>query len=153
VEKCYETYLGRPPDASGSSHWVAQFVAGASEQSVLEGILGSTEFYTDAGSSPAGFVEALYRDLLGRAADPGGLTHWEAELAAGAAPSAVVSGFLSSEEYRSDFVETQYSDLLHRTADPAGLAFWVSEIQDGTSFESVVSDIAGSSEFYADATS
>jgi hypothetical protein len=152
VNGYYEAYLGRTSDPGGLSYWVAQLTGGTTDQTVAEGFLGSSEFYTDSGGTPGGFVAALYTDLLGRGPDSGGLAYWESELSSGTTQSAVAAGILSSTEYRSDFVETLYQVLLGRGADSGGLSYWVGQLAGGASNESVISLIVGSPEYYADAT-
>jgi hypothetical protein len=152
VSSYYEAFLGRTSDPGGLSYWVAQLAGGATDQTVAAGFLGSNEFYTDSGGTPAGFVTALYAKLLGRAPDSGGLAYWESQLSSGTTQSAVAAGILSSTEYRSDFVEAQYAYLLGRAADAGGLSYWVAQLAGGASNESVISGIVGSAEFYTDAT-
>jgi len=64
--------LGRPADPGGLASWVGVLNAGWSDQQVLEGIMGSAEFYGHVGGTPSAFVTALYADLLGRGPDAGG---------------------------------------------------------------------------------
>ena len=149
VQYCYEVFLGRPADPGGLATWVDLLDAGGSDQSVVEGIMDSPEFYAHAGGTPSGFVTALYTDLLGRAADPGGLASWVGQLNAGVSLGAAVAGFLYSNEYETDFVEGEYVHLLDRGADPEGLAFWVSELAGGASYEQVIAGLVGSPEYYA----
>ena len=47
------------------------------------------------------YVTALYRDLLGREPDAGGLAGWVTHLETGMTREAVKAGFLQSDEYRS----------------------------------------------------
>lgn len=152
VEGYYKDFLGRPADPGGLAFWVGQLNSGLSDQSVLEGILGSAEFYTDSGGTAAGFVTALYGDLLGRAPDPGGLAFWENALSSGASRSSVVAGILGSTEFLRDFVNSEYVTLLGRSADSGGLSFWVSQLQAGATSEAVIAGIAGSAEYYTDTT-
>jgi len=152
VNNYYKTFLGRLAEAGGLLFWEDQFNSGLPDQTVLAGILGSAEFYADSGSTSAGFISALYHDLLGRAPDSGGLTFWETKLASGDSRSVVAAGIFGSNEYLNDFVESQYLHFLDRPADPTGLSFWVSKLAGGTSYEWVIADIVGSSEFYMDAT-
>jgi uncharacterized repeat protein (TIGR02543 family) len=153
VTSCYETFLGRAAESGGLSYWVAQLNGEASDQWVVAGFLGSSEFYTDSGSTPAGFVTALYEKLLGRAAEPEGLAFWENLLSSGVSRNAVAAAILSSTEYLSDFVESQYHHLLGRAADQGGLSFWVTQLAGGASNESVIAGFVGSAEYYSETTS
>jgi hypothetical protein len=148
----YEQYLGRAADP-GALVWLGDLEHGASDQSVQAGILGSAEFYSDSGGAPAGFVSALYEDLLGRLPDPGGLASWVSQLAAGASRTAVAGGILDSNEYLSDLANGYYVSMLGRAADPGGLASAVNKLATGASDEAILAGIIGSAEFYTDATS
>jgi hypothetical protein len=153
VDSYYSGFLGRPADPGGLSSWVGQLQSGATDESVQAAILGSSEYYADSGATSAGFVSALYSDLLGRAPDAAGLSYWEAQLGAGASRSAVAGAILGSSEYLGDFVEAQYVNLLNRAADPGGLSSWVSHLASGGTYEDVICGIVGSNEFYSDSTS
>ena len=85
----YETFLGRAPDAAGLQFWADKMgepgVPGrhggsADEKFVLAAIVGSDEFYLKAGNTPQGWVNAVYEDLFGRAADGSGMAFWTHEL-------------------------------------------------------------------------
>lgn len=149
VQNDYEVFLGRAADSGGLATWVGLLNAGGRDQSVVEGIMDSPEFYAHAGGAPSGFITALYTDLLGRAADPGGLASWVGQLNAGESTGAVVAGFLYSNEYEADWVQGEYVHLLDRGADPGGLASWVSDLAGGASYEQVIAGLVGSPEFYA----
>jgi hypothetical protein len=153
VNDYYETFLGRAGDSGGLAYWVAQLNARASDQSVLAAILGSGQFYANSGSTPVGFVTALYTKLLGRAPDSGGLAFWTNQLSSGAIRGALAGAILGSSEYRSAFVEAQYVHLLRRASDSGGLAFWMAQLARGASNESIIVAIVGSSQFYTEATS
>ena len=66
-----------------------------------------------------GFVTQLYRDVLKREPDQGGLAAWSAPLDSDQASRAqVAQGFVNSAEYHTDVVQGFYNSLLHRAADP-----------------------------------
>lgn len=84
----YLGYLARVPDSEGFGHWSRSLRSGMSSSQLLSAFAGSSEFRTrfienrsNLGSSD--FVSTLYRDVLGRNADPAGLAHWVAALDAG----------------------------------------------------------------------
>jgi hypothetical protein len=62
VESYYQRYLGRAADPGGLQGWVS--VLGS--VNVEAGILGSAEYYSRHGGTPAGFVTGLYVEVLGR---------------------------------------------------------------------------------------
>jgi hypothetical protein len=149
VQFYYDALLGRPADPGGLASWTGVLNAGWSDQAVLEGIVGSAEFYAHVGGTPSAFVTALYADLLGRGPDAGGLASWVGAVNAGVSRGAVVAGFLYSSEGEAYFVEGEYATLLDRPADPGGLASWVGALAGGASYEQVIAGIMGSPEFYA----
>ncbi len=67
VSHWYQTYLGREPDPSGAAYWIDQLRQGKDPNVVLSMFMGTDEFYQHNGSRPAGFVNNLYVNLLGRA--------------------------------------------------------------------------------------
>ncbi len=98
------------------------------------------------------FVQALYSNLLGRAADPAGLTYWTGVLnglgdtVGGRAQ--VAADIEASPEYRFDQVNSLYGLYLKRSAvgDP-GAQTWANLLGGGWTVEEVAAQIAGSPEF------
>lgn len=87
VDTLYEVFLGRAPDAAGLAFWSAKMGdpgtpgehgGSADERFILAAIVGSDEFYAQAGGTDQGFVQALYHDLLGRAGDAADVNAWSA---------------------------------------------------------------------------
>lgn len=85
VDTLYEVFLGRAPDAAGLAFWSAKMGdpgtpgehgGSADERFILAAIVGSDEFYAQAGGTDQGFVQALYHDLLGRAGDAADVNTW-----------------------------------------------------------------------------
>ncbi|MBX3284620.1 MAG: polysaccharide deacetylase family protein [Actinobacteria bacterium] len=69
VAGLYQDMVAKPVDAGGSAYWTAKLAAGTSRIDVAAAIW----------NSPASLrlrVDAAYRTVLGRAADPGGATTW-----------------------------------------------------------------------------
>jgi streptogramin lyase len=128
----YTTYLGRSAVGGEEMGWVNLLLAGQSEEQVLSGILGSTEFFNRAQSLIGGsdansnFVQALYQLLPGRTGSAGEVAGWVNDLQSGARTrQGVAFGFLSSPEYRTDVVAGDYIHLLHRTGSQAEISGWV----------------------------
>jgi len=65
VASWYQRYLGRQPDPY-SATWVQALRSGQEPEQVLSGILGSDEYYNNAGGRPASFVRRLFEDVVGR---------------------------------------------------------------------------------------
>ncbi len=79
------------------------------------------------------FVDALYSDVLGRAADVPGVAGWVALLKSGTTREQVAAAFENSAENLGRQVDQLYTTFLHRAADPAGRAFFVDRLMAGTS--------------------
>ncbi|HET6879254.1 MAG TPA: DUF4214 domain-containing protein, partial [Pirellulales bacterium] len=76
VTGAYYDLLHRAPEASGLAYWSDQLAAGMDVKGLFAQIAGSSEYFAAQGGSATGFVDALYRDLLGRAPEPQGLSYW-----------------------------------------------------------------------------
>ena len=132
VEDFYADVFGRAPDPGGFAFWTAQ-VRQRGVPFVAAQLYGSTEYFTRNGSTDTGFVQAMYRQLLGRDpnADPGGVSFWVAE-AQRRGRVEVAGAFFQSEEKRRGRVHDLYCTLLDRTPDAGGSAFWAGVIlQEG----------------------
>src|SRR5262249_51324943 len=66
------------------------------------------------------YVEALYRTLLHRPADLGGLRTWVGQLLSGTSRMQVVQAIWNSPEARGIQVDNLFVTFLRRPADPAG---------------------------------
>jgi hypothetical protein len=84
------------------------------------------------GSGNADYVEAVYRAVLDRNADAGGLANWTNLLNSGAATRLqVVQGIRNSPEHFTQEVTDFYMTLLGRAPDAAGLQNWVGQLEGG----------------------
>jgi hypothetical protein len=152
IRPTYERYLGREPDAAGLSYWVAQMQAGLTDERLEAGFVGSAEFYTHAGGTDSLWVDFMYQDLLGRAAESQGETYWVAQLAAGADRTSVAYGFAASLERERMRVQDDYFHYLGRQADTAGVDYWVTAFAHGTANEDVIAGFLASDEYFAGRT-
>ncbi|HWB13125.1 MAG TPA: DUF4214 domain-containing protein [Pirellulales bacterium] len=150
INPAYEEYLGRPADVGGTQFWLSQIHAGLTDEGLAASLAGSPEFYlTAGGGTNLGFVDALYRVVLGRAPDSAGETFWVNRLAAGATTFSVALGFVTSGEDKVDFIQQTYLTLLQRTPTPAELNQWVANLQLGlATHESLITSLASSDEYY-----
>ena len=103
VARLYYMALDRPPDAAGLAYWTRRVAeGGATLRQAAELLVGSAEFTRHCGSlDDLGFVDLLYRDGLGRAADPSGRAAWTGQLAHGGSRSGVVLSFSECAEVRA----------------------------------------------------
>ena len=96
------------------------------------------------------FVQALYRDLLGRGADAGGLAFWTSELRSGRlSRDSAALGLTGSQEYGNVVTTREYQSVLGRNPDPVGLAGWSAAVASRALDESTLrSSLIASAEFY-----
>jgi hypothetical protein len=126
---------GRPDLAFGT--WSLAAV----DISVLPGQPGT-------GTGSQCFVTQVYRDLLKRPPEPGGLAFWTGLLDQGALNRVqVVQGITASQEYHTLVVTQLYNHLLRRAPDPFGLNTFVGLLDAGGTTEQVGALIAGSPEY------
>ena len=72
VDEMYQNVLGRAPDAAGRRYWLDQMANGLPLEAVGVNFYGSAEYVAASGSTDA-YVTRLYRLLLERPPDQGGL--------------------------------------------------------------------------------
>jgi hypothetical protein len=96
------------------------------------------------------FVAQVYRDLLGREVDAGGLTFWSGNLDQSTRTRAqVVQGIENSQEYHQLTVTRLFNQLLHRAPDPVGLQGLTNFLaQSGHTTAQLEDLILGSPEYY-----
>lgn len=77
VDESFAWFLGRPADPVGRAWWVRQLRAGTrTPERMMDELLGSPERWRSAGSTSAGWVDATYALIMGRAPDPSGRAYW-----------------------------------------------------------------------------
>jgi hypothetical protein len=101
------------------------------------------------GTANQRFITEVYRDLLHRQTDAGGLAFWSGLLDQGISRRQVVFAIESCPtlEYRHIQVEDMYRALLQRPADPQGMSSGVAFLQAGGSVEQLAVLIIGSPEY------
>ncbi len=99
--------------------------------------------------APDALVDRIYRDLLGRPADAGGLNFWATAVSSGMSPAEVVEAFIDSAEVGGAYEPTirLYRSAFLRPPDPNGLAYWVKTVRSGSDIDAVADVFATSTEF------
>ena len=149
ITDSYWTYLGRAPEAAGLQDWLRAMSSGLTIQGMEAGFLASPEYYLQSSSSDSVWVQALYSDVLNRAAAQSEVDGWVRVLRAGGDRGQVAIGFLLSTEHLTTVVDAYYQALLRRGIDPSGQHTWVTQIQSGVRVEAIVGSIIASDEYYA----
>ncbi len=100
VLRLYQAALGRTPDAGGLAFWVNRLSSGATLDVIAGQLRLSPESIALYGEQPsdAAFIDALYRNVLGRPADTAGAGFWLDRLATGTSRDAVIVAFSESPE-------------------------------------------------------
>jgi hypothetical protein len=145
----YGVLLGRPADPAGLASWVRQLHGGASIEDVAAAVAGSAEYYAGHGrGTDAGFVTALYRDVLQRTPLAAEVNGWLASGPIGDR-TGVARAFVLSHEYHGYLVRACYQRYLARPADAAGLAFWTAQLDQNADADAVIAALTSTDEYYA----
>jgi hypothetical protein len=100
------------------------------------------------GNANADYVEAVFRAVLNRNADPGGLAYWTGQLNRGTASRLqVVQAIRNSPEHFAQEVQALYQTLLNRPADVPGVQYWVLQLENGTREEQMAFAFLDSPEY------
>ena len=105
---------------------------------------------TDA-SVVSTYVNAVYRDLLGRGADSTGLATWTSAIMGGSPLRSVANSITASAEFRGTLIEATYRDYLGRGADPTGMQTWQNSLRAGRTIQDIEVGFVASAEFYSKA--
>ena len=107
--RLYNASFKRLPDPDGLRYWIDSFRSGKDdERAVASSFLVSAEFKERYGENVSDytFVNTLYKNVLGRDADTGGLNYWLGQLNSGAETRyEVLLGFSESAENKTLFTE------------------------------------------------
>ena len=99
AERMYTVCLGRAAEANGLAYWskglYEQTITG---KSILNSFFLSSELKNKNLSSRE-YVTRIYKVMLNRSPDSGGLNYWMGRLDSGSSPTAVIDGFIDSQEF------------------------------------------------------
>jgi hypothetical protein len=99
VRENYLAALGREADSGGLAFWTNFLKNGATTADLARTLAQSAEFKAlHDGQSDQQFIQSVYTNGLGRAADPDGLNFWTGALGAGAVRSDIVAAIANSPE-------------------------------------------------------
>ncbi len=101
-----------------------------------------------------GFVNRLYIEAMGRAADSSGLDYWTGELASKKIDGAKAArSFINSSEFKNKNLDDEaylavlYRVFFNRTMDEGGKNYWLGQLRNGSSREAVLEGFIGSKEW------
>ncbi len=148
VDLFYRELFGRAADPVGRATWLNALLTGLSEIELVTILVSSPE-YTAAHLTAASFVNGLYDDLLGRAADAAGAATWTQILASGARDRAAIAYyFLTSPEAYTLALDDYFMHFLGRPADPQGTAALLAILDTGSSPLSIAALFLASPEYF-----
>src|SRR6202035_1474343 len=109
----------------------------------------TTPFPKQGKTNPnADYVEGIYRAILNRDADAGGLAAWTGQLNSGGLTRLqVVQEIRKSQEHFTQEVTDFYFTFLRRAPDTAGLQAWVGALNGGLPEEQMAFDFLDSPEY------
>ncbi len=149
LNNLFSLLLHHAPSISAQTSFLPLFSTSTIEQ-VEASIAGSPEYFLDrAGNTNAGFVAAIFPDLLDRSPSPLEQSQFITLLSTDT-PEQVATLLLDSTEYQNDLVTGYYQQYLHRTPTPLEAAPFLNQLQSAVRDEVVISEIIGSPEFFAD---
>lgn len=100
VENFYLGFHGRKADPSGANFWADQIISGnRSVAQVVDFFINSDEF-KNKGYSSEEYVKAVYKGILGREADIGGLNFWLNQIVNGGSKKYVLKCIFNSPEFQ-----------------------------------------------------
>lgn len=98
VGEAFRSFLGRAPEAEAVDWYVGVLARSTTATTVRAELIGSAEYYGRAGGSDPAWVDAVYRDVLGRGPDEQGRRYFLDRLAAGVSRQHLASVILESPE-------------------------------------------------------
>ena len=132
VEHAYREVLDRAADPTGLRTYRDRVMQeGWSQQEVIQQLQRSPEARA---IQPDAAIRQLYREVLGRDADPTGLAHYRAKWREGWTQGQIRADLSRSQEGRGrnvrEIITRAYRELLGRDPDPAGMANYERQMQE-----------------------
>ena len=163
VAQLYQDLLGRTVDLPALQYWGGVLDAGTMTRAqVVQALENSPEYRVVE-------VNNAYQQILGRQADPAGLSAFVQFLQNGGTVEQLKTSLASSQEFMNDaqaqdttsglttanqkFVDFLFQKVLKRTADTGGLTAFTNALSNSTSASAVASSIITSSEAASDLVS
>ncbi len=122
----YTTILGRVPDPTGYTFWMAALESGTSVAQVASAFLHSAEYESSV-------VASYYTGFFGRTASPAEVSGWVSYIQrSGASLESVADLFLTNPYYNvlhasnADFIQSLYGNLCGRQGSAQDIAGWES---------------------------
>jgi photosystem II stability/assembly factor-like uncharacterized protein len=148
VNGYFTRLLGRPAATDERNLYVGFLQQGATDEQVQAAIIGSPEYFANAGGTNLDWLNRAFQDILGRALDPQGQSTFLPQLNAGTARDVVALEIFNSDEYRRNLVTFGFNKFLHRAPDQSAFNTFVPALANGLSQEGFFQILVGSVEYY-----
>lgn len=171
VSIAYNTMLDRSPDSSGKAQWTEKLDTGMTMRFIIAGFAQSNEFRSlcakwglnpgslgvtenrDRNYNATAFVQRLYRNVMSRTGDAGGLNTHTGSLLSGGHAAQLAWAFFGSAEFSNRTltnehrVEIAYNTMLNRDPDSNGKASWIRKLDAGMPIYLLIAGFSESNEF------
>lgn len=118
----YAAFFGRAPDAAGLAYWQAQMQGGGTLHDIAKAFSGNSSFQTHFGGlDNAGYVAALYTNMLGGVGDTAGMAYWTSHLNSGAVSRTDLAADLISSAMDTDLEGALAAGTMTRADHDAAL--------------------------------
>ena len=100
VERAYRECMGREADTGGLKYWSKSlYEHTATGKSLVRNFVLSSEM-RNKNLSNKEYIKVVYRVMLGREADNGGLNYWQSQMESGKKIEDIIDGFVDSSEFK-----------------------------------------------------
>ena len=151
VNAAYVALLGRAAEGNANA-WAERSADTKTLANAILSVDGKFKNSLEQAKTNADFVEALYKQVLGRNSDADGKAFWLNALANGTSRDELKANFLAAAKANNEdltafdtsnqqFLSDVYSALLNRSVDNSGLEHWMNLLNNGTSRAEVVANI------------
>ena len=149
INEFYSDFLGRTP-SSAELTGAVNFLGTNRIEQARAVILDSSEYFvTQGGGTNAGFLDALFLDLLNRPIDPTASATFQAQLASGTVfRRDIALAVQSSSEWYGIIVDEYYRQFLRRPADAAGISVFSNYLQTGGTEQLLSASLVASDEYF-----
>ena len=132
IDRLYQQVFGRAADPGGRAYWADLVSRGLRVSEVASHFYGSDEWFdrsppTGGGGTVEGFVDNLYRRILGREPDAN-RAYWYDQVRRGANRKTVANAFYLSYESNARRVDQLYRLLLDRPSEGDGRDYWAKRL-------------------------
>jgi len=155
IIRLYFAYFNRLPDLDGLKYWINLMFFGSDLNTISEQFATSSEFQNQYGQlDDEGFIQLVYQNIFGRAADSEGLNFWLSQLADGVVTRGqMMADFSESTEYKkmtenAGDIIVLYLGLLNRMPDQNGVNYWIIQLDDDASLLDIIEFFLATSEYY-----